>query len=302
MNKENRIVAVPVRNLFSMRNVFSKVRAWFQSKMLTQRATPIPKPNENPDGMKLLFWYTSGSFPLRLLDYLIGNEFKKKNGGGESQIILKEKGITGKDKGTMTVKDFFSNLSDSDKYSLLVSTRCEKDTLEQFCNEDTDEVSQTTRQRYMVKMDRLIQNMRTYFVLNPECIPTVSISNEVFDGISIEFWRRCGNLPYRVLDFLLGYEFKKDYGGMVSVGILRRRLYGKNSRKTTVSDFFSKVSDDDKFSLLLKTLRAKKIVEDFINDNTEEVSQTKRHEYLAKINFLVEDIRMYYEFHTDSSF
>ena len=78
MNKENRIVTVPVRNLFSMRNVFTKVRAWLQSKMLTQRATPIPKPNENPDGMKLLFWYTSGSFPLRLLDYLIGNEFKKK--------------------------------------------------------------------------------------------------------------------------------------------------------------------------------------------------------------------------------
>ena len=125
-------------------------------------------------------------------------------GGWESQIILKKKGITGKDKGTMTVKEFFSNLSDSDKYSLLVSTRCEKDTLEQFCNEDTDEVSQTTRQRYMVKMDKLIQNMRTYFVLNPECIPTVSIRNKVFDGIDIEFWRRCGNLPYRVLDFLLG--------------------------------------------------------------------------------------------------
>ena len=69
-----------------------------------------------------------------------------------------------------------------------------------------------------------------------------------------------------------------------------------------MSDFFSKVSDDDKFSLLLKTLCAKKIVEDFINDDTDEVSQTKRQEYLAKINFLVEDIRMYYEFHTDSLF
>lgn len=300
MNKQQRIVTVSNKNLFSVRNVFMKARTWFRSIVRRQRS--IPRSQDDLREMKLWFWYTSGSLPMRLLDYLLGYEYRKKKGGLESQIILKQKGITGKDKGTMRVTEFFSNLSDHDKYFLLESTCREKEKLLKFCNEDTEEVSQTTRQGYVVKMDKLIQNMRTYFVLHSECIPTVSIGNEVFDEIHIEFWNRCGDLPYRMLDHLLGYEFKKDYGGTVCLKILRRRLRGKDRRKTTVDDFFSNVSDDDRFSFLLKTLRAKQIVKDFVDTNTNEVSRTTRQRYLAKINGLVEDIRMYYEFHTDASF